>query len=210
MGNDIASYRTYTVNDWEETPLWCHFCGQCRLLGQRNSTEGKLLLKCPMCSPAKEDFVSHSYLTVLQGLKGYKPLLTRLTQWCDRYYRAVLSKDTVLCEDCGNKLSVQIGLPPQSALAWIQKTNSRTVNAICTFCNSTSTIGLEGLVLALPESRLFMQKHPRIRTLPEQIVEAEGRSAVVTRFESVTENAQLTVVSAHDTYEVFRIYGGSK
>jgi hypothetical protein len=69
---------------------------------------------------------------------------------------------------------------------------------------------LEGLVLALPESRLFMQKHPRIRTLPEQIVEAEGRSAVVTRFESVTENAQLTVVSAHDTYEVFRIYGGSK
>ncbi len=208
MSQDISPYSTYTAGDWEETPLWCHSCGQRRLLGRRNPAEGKLLLKCPTCSPDSEDFVSQNHLSVLRGLKGYKPLLSRLMQWCDHYYREGLSKNTVFCEDCGNRLSVQIGLPPLSALAWVRRSNNRTVNIVCKFCNSTCTISLEELSLTLPEGRQFMQKYPKIRTLPRQYVEKDGRAAIITRFESVTDNAQLTVVSAHDTYKVLRIYGG--
>jgi predicted Zn-dependent protease with MMP-like domain len=208
MSEDISPYRVSTTDEWEETPLWCHSCGQRRLLGRRNPDEGELLLKCPTCSPAIEDLVSQNHLPVLRGLKGYKPLLSRLMLWCHGYYRAGLSNDTVFCEDCGNRLSVQVGLPPHTALTWIRKSNERMVNIVCTFCTSTCTINLEELVLALPEGRQFMRRYPRIRTLPKQYVEAEGCSAIATRFESITDNVQLTVVSAYNTYEVLRVYGG--
>ena len=69
-------------------------------------------------------------------------------------------------------------------------------------------ISLAGLVLSLPESKRFLQASPRIRALPIQQVEVEARPALVSRFESVTDNTTLTVVSAYDTYEVLRIYRG--
>ncbi len=74
--------------------------------------------------------------------------------------------------------------------------------------DSTFIIHLEGLVLILPEGRQFWQTHSRIRTLPKQYIEVDGRFAVVTSFESVINNARLDVVSAYDTYEVLHIYGG--
>lgn len=43
--------------------------------------------------------------------------------------------------------------------------------------------------------------------LPDQHIEVDGRAAIVTSFESVTNNARLDVVCAYDTYEVLRIYG---
>ncbi len=46
-----------------------------------------------------------------------------------------------------------------------------------------------------------------MRSLPPYEVETDGRPAIVTRFESVTEQARLEVVSARDSYEVLRVYG---
>jgi len=72
----------------------------------------------------------------------------------------------------------------------------------------SSKISSESLALSLPEGREFLHTSPRIRTLPKQQVEVDGRSALVTRFESVTDTTNLTVVSAYDTYEVLRLYRG--
>jgi len=196
-----------TIDEWEKTPLWCYFCGQHRLLGKRNSSEGELLLKCPGCSRGEEDLVSQNHLPALQGLKAYKPLLSRLMIWCNNYYRTGLSNGTVPCEECGRNLAVHIGPPLLYTLKYLRERNERTVNIRCMSCNSICTTPLESLVLTLPEGRQFWQKHPRIRTLPRQYIEAEGCSAIVTRFESVTENAQLTVISAQDNYEVLHIDG---
>jgi hypothetical protein len=38
-------------------------------------------------------------------------------------------------------------------------------------------------------------------------VEAAGRAALVTSFESVTDGARLDVVSARDTYEILSVHG---
>jgi hypothetical protein len=45
----------------------------------------------------------------------------------------------------------------------------------------------------------------RIRRVPAQEVEAGGRPAIVTTFESVTNAERIVVVSALDTYETLRI-----
>lgn len=66
------------------------------------------------------------------------------------------------------------------------------------------------LVLSLPESKRFLQTSLRIRALPIQQVEVDARPALVTRFESVSDNTTLTVVSSYDTYEVLRIYRGGR
>ncbi len=126
----------------------------------------------------------------------------------NNYYRTGLSNGTVPCEGCGRNLAVHIGPPPLYALQYLRKKNELTLNICCMTCNSTFTTPLESLVLSLPEARQFWQRYPRMRTLPRQSIEVEGCSAIVTCFESVTENARLTVISAQDNYEVLHIYGG--
>ena len=209
MSQDISPYRMSTTAGWEETPLWCYFCGQHRLQGKRNPSEGELLLRCPGCSRDADDLISRNSLPTLQGVKGYKPLFSRLMNWCDSYYRTGLSQGVIACEGCVRNLAVCIAPPPLYALTYLQEKNEPTVNICCKSCNSTFTTPLEHLSLTLPEGRRFWQKHPRIRTLPKQYIEADGREAILTRFESVTENAQLTVISAQDNYEVLHIYGGA-
>lgn len=214
MHHEIVSYKpSILADEWEETPLWCYICGQHRLLGKRTASEGELLLKCPACSPGSAEVISTNRISYLQGVKGYKPLLTRLRDWCDRYYRTALKQGFIDCEMCGQAIPASISgfedLPSwargeKDLLRCAWHSNDRVVNTPCPSCKGSSTISLEGLVLSLPESRRFLQTSPRIRTLPRQQVEVDGQAALVTRFESVTTSASLTIVSAYDTYEVLR------
>ena len=214
MHHEIVPYKPSVLADeWEETPLWCYICGRHRLLGKRTASEGELLLKCPACSPGSAEVISTNHISHLQGVKGYKPLLTRLRDWCDRYYRTALKQGFIACEMCGQAIPASISwledLPSwargeKDLLRCAWHNNDRVVNILCPSCKGSSTISLEGLVLSLPESRRFLQTSPRIRTLPRQQVEVDGQAALTTRFESVTTSASLTIVSAYDTYEVLR------
>lgn len=64
---------------------------------------------------------------------------------------------------------------------------------------------LSNLVLYLPQAWQFWRDHPRLRLLEEQLVEHQGRAALVTSFRSLTEPVQLDVVLAQETYEVLSI-----
>jgi RNA polymerase sigma factor (sigma-70 family) len=218
MHHELVAYDLPSASDtWEETPLWCYFCGQRRLLGKRRSGEGELLLKCPACSPGPEAALSTNRIPLLKGVKGYKPLHSRLRVWCDNYYRTGLSKGSIACQSCGHMHPIVISSfedlphwartgdgPPQC----VWRNDERVVATLCSSCKMSSRISLESLALSLPEGREFLHSFPRIRTLPKQQVEVDGRGALVTRFESVTGTATLTVVSAYNTYEVLRIYRG--
>lgn len=218
MHHELVAYNLPSSADtWEETPLWCYFCGEHRLLGKRKSSEGELLLKCPVCSPGPEKALSTNRIPVLKGVKGYKPLHSRLLVWCDHYYRTGLSNGSIACQACGRMHPLVISsfedLPhwaqtgdDSSRCMW--RKDDRVVATLCSSCKMSSKISLESLALSLPEGREFLHTSPRIRTLPKQQVEVDGRSALVTRFESVTGTATLTVVSAYDTYKVLRIYRG--
>jgi len=212
LQQEFAPYSTHasTTDDWEETPLWCHICGRHRLRGKRNPDEGELLLKCPACN-----VLSVNHLPVLQGVKGYKPLYTRLLAWCNDYYWTALNNGSVPCARCGRKLPANIcliedipewALPEGMIPSWFHHTHDRLVSITCPACHSACNTPLDSLALMLPEGRAFLRNYPRVRTLPYQYVEARGRQAIVTRFESITDNATFTVVTDYDTYQVRRIY----
>ncbi len=206
MGQEIATYGLSIGDGWEQTPIWCHACGQHRLLGKRNSSEGELLLKCPACSPGTDDLVSENRLPILQGIKGYKPLLSRLAVWCNNYYRTGLSSGVTHCIECGQATFVKLFPPEDIPVGFHGKGHG--VSIVCPSCTASCNTLLAPLVLELPEGQRFLQAYPRLRMLPEQYVEADGREAIITRYESIRDNACFAVVSALDTYEVLRIHGG--
>jgi RNA polymerase sigma factor (sigma-70 family) len=204
------AFQATTNDDWEETPLWCSRCGQHHLQGIRNPDEGKLLLKCPACG-----VWSVNRLPLLQGVKGYKPLSTRLAVWENDYYQTALNNGTIPCATCGRMLPVNICLleeiPPWAwqkewVPSWYRRTQDRLVSIICPACRSVCNTPLDSLALTLPEGRSFLQSYPRVRTLPSQHVEAQGREAIIARFESITANATFTVVFDSDTYQVLSIF----
>ncbi len=88
--------------------------------------------------------------------------------------------------------------------------DTRGVHLRCGSCGPVSWVTLSGLARHLPDARRFWREHPRIRTLPERAVEVDGRSALVTTFESVTEIAKLDVISARDTFEVLGVHSASR
>ncbi|HET9999549.1 MAG TPA: MFS transporter [Ktedonobacteraceae bacterium] len=90
LRQEITPYiLTFAIDGWEDTPIWCHLCGRHRLQGRRDASKGKLLLRCPNCSPGANGLLSYNELPDLKGIKGYKPLVSRLKNWCERNYRAV-------------------------------------------------------------------------------------------------------------------------
>jgi len=210
MSNEISAYSVSSASDhtWEETRIWCMLCGQRRLMGKIIPNTGDIWLKCPLCCPEQEDmlFDTH-YPALLSGVKEYKPALSRVLTWSSNLYRSSLTKP-VQCTRCGYASKAQIRLP-EYAPTWLRKGSGRAIDRQCPACRLASWGTLESLVLSLPEGRGFWQRHPRIRTLPEHYIEMNGRAAVVTRLESVTDAAQFEVVSDYQTYDVFRIYGGN-
>ncbi len=205
MSQEISAYSTYTVNGWEETPLWCYHCGLHRLLGKRNSSEGELHLKCPSCSPEADDYISQNHLPILKGIKGYKPLFSRLVLWCDNYYRTGLSNKTTRCVACGQATTVKLFSSKETPV-WFRE-NGHGISIMCTSCGGSCTTLLATLSLELPEGQRFLQTYPRLRMLPEQYVESNGREAIIIQYESVISNTFFAVVSALDTYEVLHIDG---
>jgi len=222
LRHEIAPYILTPANDgWEETPIWCHLCGGHRLQGKRDAAQGKLLFKCPNCSPGANEVLSYNNLPALKGIKGYKPLVSRLKNWCERNYWAALQNGSIVCEGCGRSLPVAIGRladSPEWALSrereerldWQWDTPDRVVTILCAPCNAVYRTTFGSLALCLPEGKQFLQSHPRIRTLPSQEIEAGGRPAILSRFESVNDNARLTVVSDYETYKILRIDGGGQ
>lgn len=90
---------------------------------------------------------------------------------------------------------------------WMRDSDDRLVITPCEHCISSCITSLESLVLESTEGQHFLQAHPRIRTLPRQYIETGGRDALLNRFESVTDNARLDVITDYETYELLHIYG---
>jgi RNA polymerase sigma factor (sigma-70 family) len=213
MKHEAALYLPSTSTEaWETTPLWCHVCGRQRLLGQHDPVEGKLLLFCPHC----DEVVNRNVLPVLKGVRGYRRLYSRLAAWCDHYYHAGLRNGAIACIHCGRTVPATITAPRQfprwmleqgDAHAWMRTSDERIVMIACEYCQSASTTALESLMLEAPAGQRFLQAHPRIRTLPRQYLEVDGRAAILTRFESVLDTARLEVVADNTTLEVLRVAG---
>jgi RNA polymerase sigma-70 factor (ECF subfamily) len=222
LQQEIVSYeqKAATIQIWEQTSLWCNLCGKHRLLGQKNPVLGTLYLKCPECSPASNEVVSkNEILSVLKGMKSFKPAYGRLIDWCHDYYRRALRDGAIICDICGELNVARLSLPEdirelnwmnRGELKWVWRQDKYLINVVCPRCQSINCTTLDSLSLFLPEGRKFHQEHQRIRLLPYRHVEFAGRPAIVTSYESVTETASFDVISDAETYEVLKIYGGTR
>lgn len=220
MREEIAVYKQAgTAQAWEPTSLWCHLCGKHHLLGCKQPESGLLYLKCPACSPGDEVLSRNEDIPVLVGIKSYKPAYARLGAWCHTYYREGLRTGETLCGTCKRAIPVRISSAQEirkllrlhkDTPRWAWTQSERLVNSLCPYCDSVSCITLEGLVISLPEGRNFLRTHPRIHFLPYRSIEFAGRSALVTRFESINDATSFEVISDYETYEVLKIVGGEK
>ncbi len=212
---ELAAYNLGLSNGadtsgWQETRLWCNSCGQQHLKASYDWAEGELWLACPACCPEPGDYLVHTHaLSILGGVKGYKPAISRVHNWSHRYYRPNLLNPTIPCVTCGHPTVLRKG-PAEHPDLHLKDRNRYGLFHLCENCSPVRSYwaSLEWLVLSLPEGRSFEQAHPRIRLLPAQEVERDGRPAIVTTYESVTDHERLAVVSALDSYEVLHVERG--
>ena len=76
----------------------------------------------------------------------------------------------------------------------------------CPVCGWASNKSLAGLVIGSPEAQRFWREYPRMRTLPVLEIEVQGSPALLTRLQSVTSNAELSVITRRDTLEPIEIH----
>lgn len=194
--------------EWEETNIWCPWCGQRRLLGKYQKDE-VFALRCPQCDPDAESIMAGLDLTkpyharILGSTKTYKPAYARLLTVFMPLYQQALKTHTAPCLACGNPVDVLLTDNRQT------KQHAHELAQIklhCPACGWASNKSSHGLVIGSAEAQRFWREHPRMRTLPEQEIEVSGTMAFLTRLQSVTDNAELTVISRRDTFELLEVH----
>ena len=212
LGKDLQEYGVRQVNEWEETSIWCLRCGRYHLKGLFKPDEDFLFLSCPQCGQHTEShFASTSESGLFRGLQRIKPAYSRLHSFIQHHYSRYLDGHSAPCLRCGRTIPMHI-VPSLKGLdiqpfpgSWLE--DSIGVYQRCEDCKWGDWTSLDGLVLALPEGQSFLRACERTRELPQQEIEADGQAAIVTRFESITNQSRLEVVTARDTFRVLRING---
>jgi RNA polymerase sigma factor (sigma-70 family) len=205
LRHELAPYRMDTTGEsgWEETPLWCMSCGQRRIIGRYRQQENELWLKCPVCCPEANHFFVHTHSSsLLSGVKGYRRAFSRIVSWVDTFFLPHLASASVTCY-CGRNLSLQKARPGEAPLL---PYSQQTLYCQCAACGFSDSESLQSLVFVLPRVQRFYRQHPRLRFLPGYEVEADGRAAIVTSIESITNHDRVAVVSAADTFEMLRLH----
>ncbi len=205
--NEAASYGLVDSDHggWQETRIWCPGCGRHRLLGALYPEAGELSLRCPVCCCERGGYNSVTTSPGLfDGLKGYKPAMSRMMASVHRYYRPTLATGTASCRGCGRPTRLRFG-SPNYIEPW--RATPYAVYVKCEYCGAISDCTLMGLALSVPQTRRFWREHPKMRVLPEREVDVQGTPALVTTFESVTGMGRLDLISARDTFQLIGVHG---
>lgn len=197
-----------TADGWQETRIWCPHCGRRRLWGRFGPWNTTFSLRCPECHPNRDIHLLHGEHTVdeLAGITTYKPAFSRVMAWTIDFYRPGLSTGRVICHRCGRPAVLHRHLPVELPLPWRDEYG---VHFRCPCHETAFDAALSALTLWLPAGRRFWREHPRIRRLPDREIEADGRPAILSSFESVTDSARFDVVSTRDSFELLGVHGAS-
>jgi RNA polymerase sigma factor (sigma-70 family) len=188
---------------WRKTRIWCPFCGQHTIEYHLEREEGGFIFRCTGRCIYSGVLASASF-PLMEGLSSPKALLTRHCLMLDRLYRDTLSNRQGLCPYCGGPLDVEIRTPD---FQWGPLPREYGVLIGCPRCAVLDASTAWHLILDTLEAQRFWRRHPRMRALPVHEVEAEGRPALVSGFESSDGQARVVIVSDRETYHVLRSYG---
>lgn len=191
------------TGNWQQTRIWCPLCGKHRLIALVDGSNKGMEFRCPGPCVWPLGTVVEGGLQAGGGdLTSQKAILSRLLLDCHVYYRQGLASQQANCRQCGRRIPVRPYAPAELAGP---QSEWYGIYIQCPTCAGGDTTPLSHLTLDLPRTRQFWRKHPRIRSFPRQEIEFAGRPALLTGFESVTDQARIEVISARDTLEVLRV-----
>ncbi len=211
LGTDLRDEaRSYGLvapesDGWQETRIWCPFCGRHRLTGRFTDRHTELTLHCTDCSLAPGDGTIHRHSADLfADVRTFRPALTRLLSDASRYYAEALARGAARCLGCGmlRPLMPGLGHPAPAPLH-----DDPAIHVECPACEGGTNMPLTLFALALPEAQEFWRRYPRLRALPVRELDAGGRAALLRSFESGTDAARLEIVFDRDTWIPVSIYG---
>jgi Zn finger protein HypA/HybF involved in hydrogenase expression len=211
---EASAYGLIRQNEaeWDETNIWCPWCGQARLMGKYQKDE-LFALRCPNCDPHAEDIMAGLDLTkpyharLLGNTKTYKPAYSRLLTTFHPIYLEALRSHTAPCLACRGPVDVSL---ERDKMDHKRSATFSQINLRCPSCGWASNKSLSGLVIGSPEAQRFWREYPRMRTLPVFEIEVQGSPALVTRLQSVTNNAEMTVISRRETFEILEVHTNVK
>jgi RNA polymerase sigma factor (sigma-70 family) len=194
---------------WQETRIWCPFCGKRRLKRWVESESDAYSFRCSGPCVSGRGMIGSAYTLPpgAQGLTSSKSLLARHCLNLGVLYReALVSGRGSNCMRCGSDLGVGQWLPgdalPDGASLY-------EMYVRCPKCDLLDSGSPWHLSLDTAEAQRFWRRHPRMRALPTREIETAGRPALVIGYESVTSDERLEIVADRATYETLRVYGAA-
>jgi RNA polymerase sigma factor (sigma-70 family) len=202
---------------WSETRIWCPFCGRHRLQAYFDRRTGDFAFRCAgSCLTGTSELGSGvgsgEDRGLLAELASPKSILTRICLILSAQYREILARGSEMCPYCGRVVPVRLLLPdspPQQMPSGtsIPPAFRYGLELVCPDCKLRNDATAWHLTLDTRAAQRFWRRHPRMRALPVRELDAGGRPALLTGFESLDGHARLEVLSTRDTYEVLHIEG---
>ncbi|MEX2426305.1 MAG: RNA polymerase sigma factor [Thermomicrobiaceae bacterium] len=193
---------------WISTRLWCRMCGQHLLQGMLDREKSELQLRCPVCYT--EEGITEAQAGrqsgvpgIIQGVDGFRTAYERLAEFGGSYMRDAVVQGHSACLGCGKSARVIHSLPSPISERARERFGAQVR---CPSCNVVSYCSLTGMLLSTIEGKRFRSQHSRTCTLPEQEIQANGRPALVSRFQSVESAAEFVAITDASTMRVMQFH----
>lgn len=189
-------------DDWRATRITCYLCGRRKLLGHfETAVNGRLelRLRCPGCSlPGGGDIFRSKGIAPLDGLRAFRPALTRSWRALAERTRDTLATGADVCLHCGRVAPRRVATADEFPSALSQRDRRYWVVAPCSQpgCPGLgSWAALDALLGANALAARFIADHPRWTAASEDDLEWQGSAAIRFDLRDVTSAARLTIVA---------------
>ncbi len=201
--------------EWQTTRITCYLCGRHALQGRfEPAANGRreLRLRCPACSPREGvDVFRSKGLAPLDGLRTFRPAMTRAVRSLHAYGLRALASGYDACLHCGADVRREVvgteaypdALPGKARRHWLV---ARCPRAGCAGLGAWSAA--EPVLWSTPAVRQFMADHPRWLLGPEDQVDWQGRRAILLRVADDVGAARLAVAADAQTLDVLAVVEG--
>jgi RNA polymerase sigma factor (sigma-70 family) len=208
IGADAVSYGLVDPDDvgWQETGVWCPFCGRNRLALRIETRTGMIFARCTGSCSRHGTVIGGKTMTAgSDRLRSAKAMLRREMLYLHEYYRQAIATRGGRCPGCGRDLALRH--MPAGDQSSPSAPSSYGILLACHHCDAENSAHLSHLLLDTPLVQQFWRKHPRMEVLPVQRIEKDGGAALLSGFASVDASARVVMVSDAHTFEILHVDG---
>jgi len=208
FANEAAEYGLSPSDDggWQETRIWCPFCGRHRLAVRIDHEAGVISSSCTGPCFREGTIIGSKWMTAgTSALTSVKSILRRELIDLHEYYRQVLAARGGHCSSCGSPVALEHW--STNALPELETPYAYGIRLPCRACGFENDAPLSHLLLDTPLLQRFWRRHPRMEVLPVREIEVSGRAALLSGFASIDTGTRIAMIAAADTYEILHVDG---